>query len=104
MNLYVCVSVINLYELQCAKAHGIDMSAVQKCVGSPAGNALEHQMAVKTDALNPPHQYVPWITLNGVCIIVQVHSVYLYTCSLFSVYNCTGSLCILVYKFIVQCV
>ena len=28
----------------------------------------EHGMAVKTEALNPRHRYVPWITLNGVCM------------------------------------
>ena len=35
-------------------------------MNSSQGVEFEHQMAVKTDALSPPHQYVPYVTLNGV--------------------------------------
>ena len=50
---------------KCAKSLGIDYSPIETCVSGPQGNSLEHQMAVKTNALKPQHQYVPWVTLNG---------------------------------------
>lgn len=50
---------------QCASQFGIDFSSIDKCHSSAQGNALEHEMALKTNALNPPHYFVPWITLNG---------------------------------------
>ncbi|CAH1774015.1 unnamed protein product [Owenia fusiformis] len=52
--------------IRCAQMYKIDYSAVQKCMASDKGNLLEHQMALKTNALSPPHKYVPWVTLNGV--------------------------------------
>merc|ERR1719150_206286 len=43
--------------------HYDDLAA---CYTSPQGNAFQHQMAQITAALSPPHQYVPWIVMNGV--------------------------------------
>lgn len=51
---------------KCAKQQGIDLQPIMDCSTSSLGNSLEHQMALKTEALNPPHKYVPWVTLNGV--------------------------------------
>ena len=47
---------------------GIDYSKILTCVNGPMGNKLEHEMAVKTGQLNPPHRYVPWVTLSGVSV------------------------------------
>ncbi len=52
--------------LQCAKKLGIDYAPIMACTKSKDGNALQHAMAEQTNSLNPPHQYVPWVTLNGV--------------------------------------
>ncbi|XP_078365073.1 gamma-interferon-inducible lysosomal thiol reductase-like [Oculina patagonica] len=49
----------------CAGLQGIDFAAIDKCQKGPQGHALQHQMALKTNALVPRHSYVPWITLNG---------------------------------------
>ncbi|XP_066298640.1 gamma-interferon-inducible lysosomal thiol reductase-like [Branchiostoma lanceolatum] len=51
---------------KCASKMQVDFSAIEKCADGSQGNALEHEMALKTGSLNPPHTYVPWVTLNGV--------------------------------------
>ena len=35
-------------------------------MNGPAGNALEHKIALATEALKPAHQYVPWLVADGV--------------------------------------
>lgn len=52
--------------VQCAQKAGLNMMKILECATSPEGNKLEHDMAVKTDKLNPAHQYVPWFTVNGI--------------------------------------
>ncbi|KAI8509206.1 Gamma-interferon-inducible lysosomal thiol reductase [Branchiostoma belcheri] len=51
---------------KCASQMQVDFSAIEKCAEGSQGNELEHEMALKTGSLNPPHTYVPWVTLNGV--------------------------------------
>lgn len=47
-------------------APDVEWARVMSCVNGDQGNQLMHQNALKTEALNPPHQYVPWLTINGV--------------------------------------
>jgi hypothetical protein len=32
----------------------------------PEGNALMHEMGLRTESLDPPHNYVPWVVVDGV--------------------------------------
>ena len=41
------------------------ISDILTCYKGSLGNQLEHKIAQETEALNPPHQYVPWIVVNG---------------------------------------
>ena len=52
--------------IQCAAQTQIDFSKIDACMKSPLGNQVEHQYGLQTDQLQPAHQYVPWITVNGI--------------------------------------
>jgi len=43
----------------------VSYDVVKKCASGKEGNKLEHAMGAKTEFLDPPHQYVPWIVING---------------------------------------
>ncbi|XP_075060793.1 gamma-interferon-inducible lysosomal thiol reductase [Mixophyes fleayi] len=51
----------------CLAAYVPDISAkeVLECVNGDLGNKLMHQNALRTEALQPQHQYVPWVVING---------------------------------------
>jgi len=50
---------------QCASKAKVDFDSIKACVNGAQGNAAEHKMAEKTENLNPPHKYTPWIVVNG---------------------------------------
>jgi interferon gamma-inducible protein 30 len=56
----------------CAAENGIDFNIITQCAGtypdqgsSDDGNPLMHNIAVATNNLIPPHQYTPWVVMNG---------------------------------------
>lgn len=53
------------YASKCVNAANMDWNSIKKCSAGSQGNALMHKAAVKTDALNPSHEYVPWIVVDG---------------------------------------
>ena len=51
--------------LKCSKSLSIDIDQVEKYMNSSLGNKIQHENAILTEQLNPPHKYVPWITINN---------------------------------------
>lgn len=56
----------------CASSGGLDWNVIKTCAGSnPAvgspddGNPLMHKTALDTNGLQPPHQWTPWVVVNG---------------------------------------
>ena len=65
-----CIEMSSSYPREsgpdCAAKFSLDYTKIKSCADGPLGNSLEHEMALKTNALRPRHEYVPWVTLNGV--------------------------------------
>lgn len=55
----------NMGEL-CANETGLDWNKINDCAHGPLGNKLEHIVANATDSLQPPHQFTPWVLVDGV--------------------------------------
>ncbi|XP_063003467.1 gamma-interferon-inducible lysosomal thiol reductase [Elgaria multicarinata webbii] len=43
----------------------VPLDNITNCVNGELGNKLMHQNAQLTEGLKPPHDYVPWILVNG---------------------------------------
>jgi hypothetical protein len=50
---------------KCAANSKLDWNVLNTCWTGAEGRALDDAAAAKTAALNPPHQYVPWVTLDA---------------------------------------
>ena len=68
---FVCMEAENGKPLddfkKCAKqSEGVvDAAAVLSCANGPKGKQLALAAAKETEELNPPHEYAPWVTMNG---------------------------------------
>lgn len=44
------------------------------------GKSLQRLAAERTQSLKPPHQYVPWVVVNGIPLLEDVDNVMKYIC------------------------
>ncbi|XP_065847071.1 gamma-interferon-responsive lysosomal thiol protein [Euphorbia lathyris] len=49
----------------CFEKLGLDPNPIEDCYSSGLGKKLELQYAGETNDLQPPHQYVPWVVVDG---------------------------------------
>lgn len=74
---------------QCLKVYepNVTWGEIEKCVHGDLGSQLMHRNAEQTAALDPPHQYVPWILVNGKhsdeLESQAVHSLFNLVCSIY---------------------
>ncbi|XP_062510733.1 gamma-interferon-inducible lysosomal thiol reductase-like [Corticium candelabrum] len=50
---------------QCAEKQNITWTDIKTCAKGPMGKRLEVMYYEETASLNPPHQYTPWVLING---------------------------------------
>ncbi len=53
------------YTQTCAEKASMDWNTLNTCWKGPEGKKIQIENARKTAALNPPHQYVPWVVIDG---------------------------------------
>ncbi|XP_022154904.1 gamma-interferon-inducible lysosomal thiol reductase-like [Momordica charantia] len=49
----------------CFEKLGLDPKPINDCYSTDLGNKLELKYAAETDNLQPPHNYVPWVVVDG---------------------------------------
>ncbi|KAJ8535621.1 hypothetical protein K7X08_023341 [Anisodus acutangulus] len=49
----------------CFEKLNLKANLVTDCVGSERGKELELRYAAQTNALQPPHKFVPWVVVDG---------------------------------------
>jgi interferon gamma-inducible protein 30 len=58
-------TITNSIARNCAEKANLSYDKLYSCTTTQQGKDLIKKNAAATGALNPPHEYVPWITVNG---------------------------------------
>lgn len=45
--------------------NNVSFGKIDNCVNGKKGNDLMYKLSTETSALNPPHKYAPWVTIDG---------------------------------------
>ncbi|KAI4373375.1 hypothetical protein MLD38_011506 [Melastoma candidum] len=68
----------------CFNQLGLDATAISECYTNGRGKKLELGYAAETNALQPPHQYVPWVVVNGEPLYDDYEDFVSYVCKAYS--------------------
>ncbi|KAA8543712.1 hypothetical protein F0562_021542 [Nyssa sinensis] len=74
----------------CFEKLGLDSTPVIDCYSSGYGKELELQYAAETNALQPPHTYVPWVVVDGQPLYEDYENFISYICK---AYKGTATAC-----------
>ena len=72
---------------KCAEEANLVWEKIETCYSGDLGISLEDMFAAETAELKPPHEYVPWVTINGEVSKFHLLSYIWFTCA------CTLILC-----------
>ncbi|CAM0152300.1 unnamed protein product [Urochloa decumbens] len=64
----------------CFQKLGLDPKPVTECYKNEKGHKLELKYANQTDALVPPHRYVPWVVVDGQPLLEDYENFEAYIC------------------------
>ncbi|CAD6203245.1 unnamed protein product [Miscanthus lutarioriparius] len=64
----------------CFQKLGLDPKPVTQCYNSELGHKLELEYANQTNALEPPHRYVPWVVVDGQPLFEDYENFEAYIC------------------------
>ncbi|XVF05793.1 hypothetical protein REPUB_Repub05bG0203200 [Reevesia pubescens] len=64
----------------CFEKLGLDSKPITDCYSSGLGQKLDLQYAAETNALEPPHTYVPWVVVNGQPLYEDYENYISYVC------------------------
>lgn len=64
----------------CFQKLGLDSRLIDHCYNSEFGKQLELNYAAETNALQPPHTYVPWVVVNGQPLYEDYQNFLSYVC------------------------
>ncbi|CAN6289748.1 unnamed protein product [Urochloa humidicola] len=64
----------------CFQKLGLDPKPVTECYKSEQGHQLELKYANQTNALVPPHRYVPWVVVDGQPLLEDYENFEVYIC------------------------
>ncbi|KAK8683657.1 hypothetical protein V6N13_039710 [Hibiscus sabdariffa] len=64
----------------CFEKLGLESKSVTDCYSSGLGKKLDLQYAAETNALEPPHTYVPWVVVDGQPLYEDYENYLSYVC------------------------
>ncbi|XP_045825027.1 gamma-interferon-responsive lysosomal thiol protein-like [Trifolium pratense] len=75
----------------CYEKLGLDSTRVNDCYRSEHGRELDLKYADETNALQPPHEYVPWVVVNGEPLYEDYENFLSYVCKAYKGANAPKS-------------